>query len=174
MRYLVALILLLASTVASVAARNIVVIMTDDQATSSLAYMPKLHALIAEQGITFDNSFVNLPLCAPSRASFMTGQGAHNHRIKANSPLDKGGWKSFKDKEPDALPVWLQAAGYNTALVGKYLNRYGQQDTIGALLAWAGDTFGIDIKGPNVGNPCDWVPPLGSLVRIHWVAREIF
>src|SRR5262245_39812440 len=30
--------------------------------------MPKLHMLIAEQGITFDNSFVNLPLCAPSRA----------------------------------------------------------------------------------------------------------
>jgi N-acetylglucosamine-6-sulfatase len=159
MRYLLALILVLASTAASVAAPNIVVIMTDDQATSSLAYMPKLQALIAEQGVTFDNSFVNLSLCAPSRASFMTGQAAHNHGIKANSPLDKGGWESFKDREPDVLPVWLQRAGYNTALVGKYINRYGQQDTMGALLAWIGNTFGIDVKGPTVGNPRDWVPP---------------
>jgi N-acetylglucosamine-6-sulfatase len=159
MRCLLSIMLLLASTAASFAAPNIVVIMTDDQATSSLAYMPKLNALIAEQGITFDNSFVNLPLCAPSRASFMTGQAAHNHGIKANSPLDKGGWESFKDKEPEALPVWLQAAGYDTALVGKYINRYGQQDTVGALLAWAGDTFGFDVKGPKIGNPRDWVPP---------------
>jgi hypothetical protein len=30
---------------------NIVVIMTDDQETSSLLHMPKLHRLIAEQGI---------------------------------------------------------------------------------------------------------------------------
>ena len=61
---------------------NIVVIMTDDQETSSLLHMPKLHRLIAEEGITF-NSFVNLPLCAPSRASFLTGQAAHNHGIKS-------------------------------------------------------------------------------------------
>ncbi len=159
MRYLLAFFLVLASTAASFAAPNIVVIMTDDQATSSLAYMPKLQKLIAEQGITFDNSFVNLSLCAPSRASFMTGEAAHNHGIKANNPLDKGGWESFKDKEPGALPVWLQKAGYDTALVGKYLNRYGQQDTMGALLGWAGNTFGIDVKGPKVGNPRDWVPP---------------
>jgi N-acetylglucosamine-6-sulfatase len=159
MRYLLALALLLASTAASFAAPNIVVVMTDDQATGSLRYMPKLQKLIAEQGITFDNSFVNLSLCAPSRVSFMTGEAAHNHGIKANSPLDKGGWESFKDREPDALPVWLQRAGYDTALVGKYLNRYGQQDTFGALLGWAGNTFGIDVKGPKVGNPRDWVPP---------------
>jgi N-acetylglucosamine-6-sulfatase len=159
MRLLLALILLLASTAASLAAPNIVVIMTDDQATGSLAHMPKLHELIAEQGIIFDNSFVNLPLCAPSRASFFTGEAAHNTGIKANSPLDKGGWEKFKDLEPKALPVWLQAAGYKTALLGKYINRYGQQDTMGALLAWAGDIFGIDVTGPTVGNPRDWVPP---------------
>ena len=73
------------------AAPNIVVIMTDDQDdTGSMAYMPKTLSLIAERGVTFKNSFVNLPLCGPSRASFLTGQAAHNHGIRANSPLDAG------------------------------------------------------------------------------------
>src|SRR5215471_16970791 len=82
-----ALLLLLASTSAPQAAPNIVVIMTDDQEdTGSMSYMPKTHALLVEKGLTFENSFVNLPLCAPSRASFLSGQSAHNTGIKANNP----------------------------------------------------------------------------------------
>ena len=66
MRLFAALVLLLVSVTASEAAPNVVVIMTDDQEdTGSMAYMPKLHALLTEQGLTFTNSFVNLPLCAP-------------------------------------------------------------------------------------------------------------
>jgi arylsulfatase A-like enzyme len=74
--FLAVLVVLLASS--QVAARpNIVVIRTDDQEdTGSMDYMPRLHALIVERGITFKNSFVDLPLCAPSRASFLTGQAA--------------------------------------------------------------------------------------------------
>src|SRR6476661_5395317 len=79
---------------------NIVVVMTDDQEdTGSMAYMPKTLSLIAGHGVTFKNSFVNLSLCAPSRTSFLTVQAAHNHGIKANSPLDQGGWEAFKQKE---------------------------------------------------------------------------
>jgi arylsulfatase A-like enzyme len=146
----------------------VIVVMTDDQETSSLLHMPKLHRLIAEQGITFDNSFVNLPLCAPSRASFLTGQAAHNHGIKANSPLDGGGWDAFKQKEAKALPVWLQTAGYETALIGKYINRYRQESTVGAWLSWAGRYLNIDFSGPNAGTPREWgAAGLGSLVCIH-------
>ncbi|HEX7533427.1 MAG TPA: sulfatase [Methyloceanibacter sp.] len=159
MRLCAALLVLLASVSASEAAPNVVVIMTDDQEdTGSMAYMPKLHALIAEQGVTFTNSFVNLPLCAPSRASFFTGQSAHNTGIKANNPKDSGGWDAFKAKEDNALPVWLDKAGYKTALLGKYLNRYGQESKWGALLAWAGNYLDIALKGPSIGNPADWVP----------------
>ena len=155
-----ALLLLLASTSAPQAAPNIVVIMTDDQEdTGSMAYMPKTHALLAEKGVTFANSFVNLPLCAPSRASFFTGQSAHNTGIKANNPVDGGGWGGFKDKEKNALPVWLKKAGYRTALIGKYLNRYGQESTFGSLLSWAGSYLNTSFTGPNIGNPEDWVPP---------------
>jgi N-acetylglucosamine-6-sulfatase len=159
-RLFAALLMLLASTTASEAAPNIVVIMTDDQEdTGSVAYMPKLRTLIAEQGLTFINSFVDCPLCAPSRASFFTGQAAHNTGIKANNPLDEGGWEAFKTSEDKALPVWLKKAGYKTALLGKYLNRYGQQSTSGAWLAWAGNLVNVQLKGATIGNPRDWVPP---------------
>ena len=160
MRLFAALLLLLASVTISEAAPNIVVIMTDDQEdTGSTAYMPKLRALIGEEGLTFKNSFVDTPLCAPSRASFFTGQAAHNTGIKANSPLDDGGWEAFKSREVNALPVWLKRAGYRTALLGKYLNRYGQQSVWGAWLAWAGNLVNVELKGATIGNPRDWVPP---------------
>ena len=61
--------LLLCLTASAMAAPNIVVVLTDDQEdTGSMAYMPKVQAL-AEQGVTFKNSFVNFSLCSPSRAS---------------------------------------------------------------------------------------------------------
>jgi arylsulfatase A-like enzyme len=121
--------------------------------------MPKLRSLIAEQGVTFINSFVDCSLCAPSRASFFTGQAAHNTGIKANNPLDGGGWEAFKNKEDKALPIWLKKAGYKTALVGKYINRYGQQSTWGSWLAWGGNLVNVQFKGATIGNPRDWVPP---------------
>lgn len=159
-RLLVLLFACLAPSPAAFAAQpNIVVVMTDDQEDmGSMAYMPKVRQLIAEQGITFQNSFANVPLCAPSRASFFTGQAAHNHGIRANSPLDNGGWETFKAQEATALPVWLQQAGYKTALIGKYINRYGQQSVWGAWLAWVANLFGIELKGETIGNPRDWVP----------------
>jgi N-acetylglucosamine-6-sulfatase len=107
------------------AAPNIVVILTDDQEdTSSMAYMPRVQAL-AQQGVTFKNSFVNFSLCAPSRSSFFTGQAAHNNGIKSNKPSKGGGWDTFKQEEANDLPVWLKSAGYTTALIGKYENGYG-------------------------------------------------
>ncbi|MGH6826858.1 sulfatase family protein, partial [Methyloceanibacter sp.] len=36
-----------------------------------------------------------------------------------------GGWETFKQEEANDLPVWLKAAGYTTALIGKYENGYG-------------------------------------------------
>jgi N-acetylglucosamine-6-sulfatase len=166
--------LLLASKTAVFGAPNIVVILTDDQEdTGSMAYMPKVHSLLAEQGLTFTNSFVNLSLCAPSRASFLTGLSAHNTGIKANNPIDGGGWQAFKDREANALPVWLDRVGYKTAFLGKYVNHYGQQSNFGALLSWAGNLANVELKGPNIGNPRDWVPPGWDLwyAFTEWRAR---
>jgi N-acetylglucosamine-6-sulfatase len=146
---------------AAIARPNVVVILTDDQdGTGSISHMPKVLSLLAEQGVTFTNSFVNMSLCAPSRASFLTGQAAHNHGIIGDQ-APSGGWQKFIPLEGNTLPVWLQATGYHTALFGKYLNAYGKfnpsrQSWLGALahsVGWSNGTYQDD------GDPHTWVPP---------------
>lgn len=101
---------------------NIIVILTDDMDLKLMPYMSKTNQLIGDQGATFTNYFVTTPLCCPSRSSMLRGQYAHNTDIMENNP---GFARFFKLKEEDdALPVWLSNAGYQTALIGKYLNNY--------------------------------------------------
>jgi arylsulfatase A-like enzyme len=154
---------------AAFAAPNIVVVLTDDQDSTSIAYMPKVHRLLAEEGITFSNSFVDYSLCAPSRASLLTGQAAHNHGIRSNSPGDTSAWESFWPKEGSALPVWLQKAGYRTALLGKYINGYGKKRKSERLSAakakgsqslfgrWTASLFG-GLREGSQPTGLDWVP----------------
>ena len=100
---------------------NVVVIMTDDQTVESLRVMANVRTLLAGQGTTFENSFASFSLCCPSRATFLTGQYAHNHGVLGNSP--PGGGYARLDSS-NTLPVWLQRAGYRTIHIGKYLNGY--------------------------------------------------
>jgi N-acetylglucosamine-6-sulfatase len=103
---------------------NIVVIETDDQTVEQMRVLAKTQKLLADQGVTFDNSFVSLSLCCPSRATFLTGQYAHNHSVVANVGPD-GGFQKLDSSR--TLPVWLKRSGYTTAFVGKYLNGYGKR-----------------------------------------------
>ena len=103
---------------------NVVVVMTDDQNVSDMRVMPRVEALIGDQGTTFSNSFVNDPLCCPSRSTFLTGQYAHNHGVVAGN-----GFRSLDSS--NTLPVWLQKAGYHTGHVGKYVNGYGRRNAGG-------------------------------------------
>jgi N-acetylglucosamine-6-sulfatase len=107
-----------------VARPNIVVVMTDDQTLESMRVMANVNALIGRRGVTFRNSFASFPLCCPSRATFLTGQYAHNHRILGNRP-PRGGYEKLVPTQTNTLPVWLRAAGYRTVHVGRYLNGYG-------------------------------------------------
>ena len=100
---------------------NIVVVMMDDMRADELQYAPNVNSLITARGLTFANSFSPYPLCCPARASFLTGQYAHNHGVLATEA--PWGFGSFDDSA--TLAGNLQAAGYNTAMVGKYLNGYG-------------------------------------------------
>jgi len=101
---------------------NVVVIMTDDQTVDDLSAMPATRQAFARRGVTFYNSSVSYPVCCPSRATFLTGRYAHNHGVMGLY-WPTGGYGRFNDA--DALPVWLQRAGYHTAHIGKYLNGYG-------------------------------------------------
>ena len=105
-------------------APNVLVIETDDQTVESMKVMQNVNALIGAQGATFANSFVNYSLCCPSRSTFLTGQYAHNHGVWSNQP-PQGGFPRFESLHANNnLAVWLQRAGYYTALIGKYLNEY--------------------------------------------------
>ena len=105
---------------------NVVMILTDDQVSYELAYMPQTLALIRNQGAEFSRFYDSYPLCCPSRTTFLTGQYMHNHGVRGNGPPN-GGAEQVKalGSEATMLPTWLQAQGYNTAHVGKYLNGYG-------------------------------------------------
>jgi N-acetylglucosamine-6-sulfatase len=103
---------------------NIVVVMTDDQTVENMRVMRNVRRLLTNQGATFDQFIVSYALCCPSRATFMTGQYAHNHRVLSNK-LPNGGYARFHAKT--ALPVWLRDGGYYTAHVGKFLNGYGRK-----------------------------------------------
>jgi arylsulfatase A-like enzyme len=124
-RALALIVLLLAPAPAAAASPNVVVIETDDQTVADLAVMPQTRALIGAAGVRFTRSFVSLSECCPSRATFLTGQYAHNHGVLDNEP-PYGGFARLRGAE--TLPVWLQRAGYATGLVGKYLNGYGRTD----------------------------------------------
>src|SRR5262245_22387383 len=54
---------------AALARPNFVVIMTDDQDAATLQYMPRVRALLADRGVTFNNMFVVNPICCPSQVS---------------------------------------------------------------------------------------------------------
>lgn len=105
---------------------NVVLIVSDDQESVSARDMPRMQSLIAAQGVTFQNAIATTPLCGPSRATLLTGRYAHSHQIRSNQP-PLGGYGPYRDSgmEADSLPVWLKAAGYRTAYMGKYTNGYG-------------------------------------------------
>jgi N-acetylglucosamine-6-sulfatase len=105
---------------------NIVVIMSDDQTMEEMRVMPQTRSLIGTMGTTFTKSAVTYALCCPSRATFLTGQYSHNHRVRSNG-LPDGGY-TLLDRS-NTLPLWLQEAGYVTGHIGKYLNGYGKVDS---------------------------------------------
>ena len=107
--------------VPSVKRPNVLVIETDDMRWDDLRCMPNVRRLLQRRGLTFENSFAPYPLCCPSRASFLTGQYAHNHHVYSHE--DPYGFAAFHDRR--TIATVLQKAGYQTALVGKYLNGYG-------------------------------------------------
>jgi arylsulfatase A-like enzyme len=100
---------------------NILFIMSDDHAANAIsAYDRRLADTfptpnidrIAEGGVRLDGLFAQNSICTPSRATIMTGQYSHTNGVKT---LDD----DF-DRDRDNLAKQLQAAGYETAIVGKW------------------------------------------------------
>lgn len=114
---------------------NIVVVMVDDASEKVLVDLPKIQNNIVLQGATLRNYLVNQPLCAPSRATIMRGQYAHNTGIVGNryGVGEEYALHYYQQygHEQSNIATWFQNAGYRTGLIGKYLNGYGESDFTG-------------------------------------------
>ncbi|WP_203328880.1 sulfatase family protein [Candidatus Laterigemmans baculatus] len=99
---------------------NVVFILSDDHRFDFMGFVESSPAFLetpnldrmAAQGAHFKNAFVTTSLCSPSRASILTGQYMHHHRVVDNQrPVPEG--TTF-------FPRLLQQADYATAFVGKW------------------------------------------------------
>jgi N-acetylglucosamine-6-sulfatase len=103
---------------------NIVFVLADDFSMNLVQFMPQVRQM-QKDGVTFANYFVTDSLCCPSRSSIFTGRYPHNTGIYRNVGPD-GGYLGFlkRGHERVTFAAALAAAGYRTAMLGKYLNGY--------------------------------------------------
>lgn len=97
--------------------KNILLIYTDQQRWDSIAalgnpdiHTPHLDALVAS-GTSFENTFVNCPVCMPSRMSMLSGRYPSSLNIQHNG--------SEMPEEIPCVQHILQGVGYRTANIGK-------------------------------------------------------
>jgi arylsulfatase A-like enzyme len=100
---------------------NVVVILSDDERWDGTTVMQNVKNLLVNHGVNFTNAHVTTSLCGPSRASILTGQYAHHTGVLDN--FGPHSYPAFKEESND-LGVWMHKAGYETGLVGKYVNSY--------------------------------------------------
>ncbi|MHA5049248.1 sulfatase family protein [Streptomyces sp. SD15] len=94
---------------------NILVVVTDDQPKETEWATPETIDWLGGHGVTFERAHANTPLCAPSRASIMSGRYAHHHGVldtRHPTRLDQN----------TTVQRQLHQAGYRTGMFGKYLN----------------------------------------------------
>jgi arylsulfatase A-like enzyme len=92
--------------------------MADDHASQAIGcYGSRLNRTphidrIAHEGVRFDRCFCTNGICAPSRAAILTGKYSHLNGVRDNAQVFDGTQETF--------PKLLQAAGYETVLIGKW------------------------------------------------------
>jgi choline-sulfatase len=96
---------------------DILIIVADQLTPSALPFHgnPVTHApalsWLAESGVVFDAAYTASPLCAPARASFLTGLLPSHTRVYDNAA-------QFSSEIP-TFAHYLRRAGYRTVLAGK-------------------------------------------------------
>ena len=99
---------------------NLVLVLSDDHRYDFMGFHPASPEWLetptmdklASEGAHLKNAFVSTSLCSPSRASILTGQYMHHHRVVDNQRDVPEGTVFF--------PAHLQKAGYHTAFIGKW------------------------------------------------------
>ncbi|MBI5685244.1 MAG: sulfatase [Verrucomicrobia bacterium] len=118
--------------------RNIIFILSDDHRWDWLGFMPEAPKFLetpnldrlAKEGAHLRNAFVSTSLCSPSRASILTGQYMHHHRVVDNQRPEPAGIRF--------LPEYLRGAGYETAFFGKWHMGHDSDEPRKGFDHWAG------------------------------------
>lgn len=152
---------MLGSSVKSAGKPNIIFILADDLGAADLScygrpeYKTPNIDRLAGEGMRFTNSYSGAPVCTPTRVSFQTGRYPARLPVGLFEPIP--GRTQVRDRIatigiPNGHPTigsLIKAAGYDTALVGKwhlgYLPEFGPlkrgYDEFFGILSGAGDYF---------------------------------
>jgi arylsulfatase A-like enzyme len=108
---------------------NFVFIVADDLGYADLGcyggrvpVSPNLDRM-ASQGLRFTQGYANSPVCSPTRFAMITGRYQYQLRGAAEEPMTARFYGNTEVGLPPAhptLPSMLRAAGYRTALIGKW------------------------------------------------------
>ena len=108
--------------------KNILFIMTDEQKFSAVSALSGISGLtpnldrLAEDGVSFTNTYTPSPVCGPARAAIMSGMFPPSCGVAKN-------WSPFSGKV-SLMTERLKKCGYQTAAVGK-LHFVPSQDDFG-------------------------------------------
>ena len=144
---------------------NIVFIVADDLGFADLGcyggrdavfgrVSPELDALAAG-GLRFTQGYANSPVCSPTRFALMTARWQYRLRGAAEEPINsksRGSTTLGLPTDHPTLPSLLRAAGYRTALIGKW--HLGYPPHFGPLRSGYEEFFGPMSGGVDYFNHC--------------------
>jgi N-acetylglucosamine-6-sulfatase len=109
---------------------------------------------LIDKGVDFTNGFVVDPLCCPSRATILTGKYSHGTDVYSNI-YPHGSFRTFvtdNHEDRSTIATWLQKVGYDTGIVGKYLNGYSVKKTSYISPGWnTWNVFALNAGGGGEG-----------------------
>ncbi len=178
---------------------NVLFIFIDDMGYGDLACYGNKHYetpnidRLAQEGIRFNQFYVNAPICSPSRVAVTTGQYPFRWGISSfindKKSNTERGMNDFLSLEAPTLARNLQQSGYYTAHIGKwhmgggrdigdvpYITEYGfnesvtQFEGIGERYLATYQTLGLKDSTRNLERMS---AALGK-GEIHWIKRENF
>lgn len=155
--------------------KNIILIISDDHAYQAIsAYNERLATVaptpnidkLANNGVRFDRSYVGNSICAPSRATILTGKHSHLNGVLTLK-------EKFNGNQPTIANI-LQKAGYQTSIIGKW---HLKSDPVGFthwdVLLDQGDYYNSDFKtskGITVNK--GYVTDVITDKAINWLEKE--